>query len=372
MKKIKINFGVLLFFPLILSSCGGGKKEEEKFTLPDPPTDLKYEVTAGNQSNTGADVNLISITGTNVNIREQPNTNAAVLFQVNPIDQLTLLEKGNVETIGGKTDHWYRVKTQNQKEGWVFGTFTSLKQGDLPSSSTNIDGPLSGYMEAVPGLYLLELEKREDKYLLGYTGKIKVKFRFIKSLDVKAGSGYNSYGPSIKAKAHDEQGVPLDFELNHTASEELAEYLKRGSGEEWITLNIVGQGLCKDTTDAAKQLAMFNKGKHIQFNSDIVEEKFDDESSSSGSSSKRNDKTSSSDDCDELLSGYEKFMVDYIAVMKKYKNDPSDPSILSEYTSIMSESTEWTTKTADCAADIRFAAKFSKIQMKIANAASGL
>ncbi|MEJ6791336.1 MAG: hypothetical protein QNK89_00960 [Lacinutrix sp.] len=80
--------------------------------------------------------------------------------------------------------------------------------------------------------------------------------------------------------------------------------------------------------------------------------------------------SSSSNECEDFLKDYEKFMDKYIAILKKMKNNPSDMSVLSNYTSMMTEATEWADKTADCAADAKFAAKLSAIQMKIANAAA--
>lgn len=236
-----------------------------------------------------------------------------------------------------------------------------------------IDGPLSDYVEVVLGEYVLELKKNEDKFLLGYDGTMKVKFKFLKSLDVKAGTGYNHYGPSLLGKALDEQGAPLEFDLDISADKDLATYLKRGSGEEWLTLHISGQGSCENAEEAAEQLNKYKKGKKIRFNSEIVEEKFDSESSSSSSSSSEsNEQSSSSGDCDKFLKGYEKFMDEYIAVIKKMKNNPNDMSVMTDYTSMLTEAAEWAEKTADCAADAKFASKFAAIQMKIANAASGM
>jgi len=281
--KRSIKFlGAILFASATLTSCGGGV--EEKISLPDPPSDLKYE------------------------------------------------------------------------------------------SVVLIDGPLSEYVEVVPGSYSLELEKSEDEYLLGYGGTMKVKFKFLKSIDVKAGGGYNNYGPSLNGKSLDQQGVPLGFEISSTAGKDLATYLKRGSGEEWIILNISGQGLCDNIEEAKKQLEQFKKGKKIRFNSEIVEEKIDSESSSSSSSYGEDDDeiSSSSTDCDELLEGYEEFMDQYIDMIKKMKNNPGDMSIMTDYASIMTEAGKWSSKTADCAADAKYASKFIAIQMKIANAASGM
>lgn len=79
-----------------------------------------------------------------------------------------------------------------------------------------------------------------------------------------------------------------------------------------------------------------------------------------------------SGDCNEFLNGYEKFMDKYIALLKKYKANPNDAAIIGEYSSMMAEAGEWAEKTKDCAADAKFTAKFTAIQMKIANAASGM
>ena len=76
-------------------------------------------------------------------------------------------------------------------------------------------------------------------------------------------------------------------------------------------------------------------------------------------------------ECDEYLDGYEKFMDNYITILKKQQADPSDMSIMTEYASIMTEVNEWASKTPDCT-DMEFLGRLMEIQMKIANAASGM
>lgn len=235
-----------------------------------------------------------------------------------------------------------------------------------------IDGPLSEYIEVVPGSYLFELVKDEREYMTGYNGSMKVKFKIIKPTDIKTGIGYNAYGPCLEGKVLDEQGAPLDFLLSISTDKDLATYLKRGSGEEWLTLNLSAQGLINNQSEADKMLEKFKKGKKIRFNSEIIEEKSASGNSSSDGSQVEKKSSESSTDCDEFLKGYEKFMDKYIAILKKYKANPTDASILSDYTSMLTEAQEWSTKTADCAADPKFASKISAIQMKIANAAAGL
>lgn len=79
----------------------------------------------------------ITIAGTNVNVRESAGTTAKVKFQLTMHDECILLEQGKKETIGEKTDHWYKVR-YNDSEGWVFGAFTSRALGNfIPEGTYN-------------------------------------------------------------------------------------------------------------------------------------------------------------------------------------------------------------------------------------------
>lgn len=288
MKKTIVIIGVIVLCIFLFAICRGrnnrasSEKEKEEITLPDPPTDLKYEAV------------------------------------------------------------------------------------------TLIDGPLSEYVEVVPGSYLLELEKYETDYISKYEGKINVKFRFLKSIDVRAGIGYNYYGPGLTGKALDDQDIPLDFCLDKVKDKDLATYLKRGSGEEWIKVTLGCQGLISSNDDAIKMIEKFKKGKKIRFNSEIVEEEFDSSKSSTSDNDENESASVSSSDCDKFLKGYEKFVLEYIDVLKKYKNNPNDPSVISDYTKMMSNANEWSEKIENCANDSKYAAKILEIQTKIANAVSDM
>jgi len=288
MKKAFVIIGVIVLCILLFAICRGRNnhsnvvKEKEKITLPDPPSDLKYE------------------------------------------------------------------------------------------AITLIDGPLSGYVEVVPGSYLFELVKDESEYRTNYDGKMNVKVRFLKSINVKAGTGYNHYGPGFKGKVLNEQGMPLDFCMDTGCSEELASYLKRGSGEEWMTVTLSCQGSISNNDDAIKMIEKFKKGKKIRFNSEIVEEKFDSSKSSSSDNDENESTSVSSSDCDKYLKEYEKFVLKYIDVLKKYKKNPNDPSVISDYTKMMSNANEWAEKIEDCTNDSKYTAKILEIQTKIANAVSDM
>lgn len=68
----------------------------------------------------------LSVIGNNVNVRDQPNVDSSTkLFQMFDGEIATILEKGELDEIGGTTDYWYKVKSSNGNEGWVFGKFTN-------------------------------------------------------------------------------------------------------------------------------------------------------------------------------------------------------------------------------------------------------
>lgn len=283
-----------------------------------------------------------------------------------------------------------------------------------------IDGPLSDYLEVVPGGYVLELEKKEESYRLGYSGSILVKFRFLESVDIEAGSGYNRYGPSLLGEVLDERGVPQKFSLEINADQTLARYLKRGFGEEWLTLTLLKQGRCETAEDAIQQLEKFKKGKKIRFNSEIIQEKMDPNKVSTASSGNPGleegnveeteenyddedsyeyaddyekysedsedyaqeydeeetmDSESDEDEdvsaaCDKFFKGYEKFVDQYLAIIKRMKNNPNDLTVMTEYSKMMNEATDWTDKIENCSDDPQLAARYAKLQLKLTNAIS--
>ncbi len=80
----------------------------------------------------------------------------------------------------------------------------------------------------------------------------------------------------------------------------------------------------------------------------------------------------------EFLEEYEAWVDDYIEITKKYKNNPSDVTILSDYTSMMTEMADWTTKTEDMEKEleeaspdelIEYSAELVRIAAKLADVA---
>ena len=71
----------------------------------------------------------------------------------------------------------------------------------------------------------------------------------------------------------------------------------------------------------------------------------------------------------EFLKDYENWVDDYIEIVKKQKENPTDLTLLSEYTNMLSELTEWTEKADDISASIKDtddALEYSKEVLRIA------
>lgn len=83
------------------------------------------------------------------------------------------------------------------------------------------------------------------------------------------------------------------------------------------------------------------------------------------------DESSASDEWNEVLDGYEDYVDDYVAIIKKQKADPSDMTIMTEYQELMQKGTTWTTKMSEMSSDFgaEQVTRMLEIQSKLASAA---
>lgn len=86
--------------------------------------------------------------------------------------------------------------------------------------------------------------------------------------------------------------------------------------------------------------------------------------------------STSNEDWRQFLKDYEAWVDDYIAIVKKYKDNPADMSILSDYTEMVSEMTNWVEKADkieleldDTDAALEYSAELLRIAAKLGEAA---
>ena len=123
MKNIKwVFYSFIIVILMGFISCGSNNKQgSDENSLP-----KKDSVIPKAKVDT-----MLVIKGTNVNLRVSPDLKALRIKQLTTNDTCKILEKGKQETINESTDFWYKVRFKN-KEGWIFGAFTSLKVPEKP------------------------------------------------------------------------------------------------------------------------------------------------------------------------------------------------------------------------------------------------
>jgi len=99
-----------------------------------------------------------------------------------------------------------------------------------------------------------------------------------------------------------------------------------------------------------------------------VESPAEEPAESTESTPAASEEKESGNDCEAFLKEYEEWVDEYIVVAKKIKSNPSDMSVMSDYTRMMSELSDWDTKGKDCSGNASAAAKMLKIQSKLASA----
>ena len=77
----------------------------------------------------------------------------------------------------------------------------------------------------------------------------------------------------------------------------------------------------------------------------------------------------------QFVKDYNEFVDDYLEIVEKYNNNPTDATILTDYNSMLSKVTEWSTKADEITNGLKaspeeateFAAELSKIAERLAN-----
>lgn len=140
MKKL-LNFlsAILLIIFLVFVSCSGNSKEIREKAVADSVAREQAIADSLRKIEEQFPKSLV-IQGTNVNMRASPKLDAIIIKQLKTNDTCEVLEKGKKQTVSDKTDYWYKIKFRN-KEGWIFGAFTSIK---LPPETE--DKPNTGIM----------------------------------------------------------------------------------------------------------------------------------------------------------------------------------------------------------------------------------
>jgi len=254
------------------------------------------------------------------------------------------------------------------------------KEFTVKNNSVNFAGDLQGYLEVVDGNYTVS--KPGSELIL------TIKLKAIKQLES------TKEFDEIRLELTDESGMPISGMSTFTISKsgwcttesentKVDNALKSGSGDFAVqfvydTYSTGGGSLSR--TDALKIASKKAKGFSIT-NSKFKEESVSSSESSSSSYSSTTDdeddeevvtKKSGSTNWDKVLADYEAYTDKYIKLLKKA--NAGDASAMTEYMEMLTKAQEFQESLADADDDLTPAQlqKFTKIQMKLANAAASL
>jgi hypothetical protein len=250
------------------------------------------------------------------------------------------------------------------------------KEIELIPNSTQVTGDLESYITVVDGTYKVENISSDLILMI----KIKIEKK------IEEGREFEE----INAQIIDDKGMPLTgvgkffiakgLWASSDDNTKVDQSLLKGSGEVIVQLQYSDFGMLsreeaiKIINEKGKKFIINTKTKLAENLSMIQNENQNDKeiaypdfSDNESQNLLDNDNSTSSSDCDQFIKDYEKFADSYIKILKKYKNNPSDMSILKEYTDCMQEAKDMQTKAQDCN-DPKYATKLKNIATKIAEA----
>jgi hypothetical protein len=241
------------------------------------------------------------------------------------------------------------------------------KKGEIAKvkpDKVEISGDLADYLQVVDNEY----EITND-----YVGKLSIKVKAIKALTE---GELKDKEFDISASLLGDNGMPVsgtgEFKMEYTSTDKLISLLKKGSGEEVIQFEAgLGDYNAEEHAEKSKKFTVSSTMKTKEETTVTSTEGSDNSSESSESSESSDETASSSTDCDQFITDYEEFVTSYIAILKKYKANPMDASILAEYTEMASKAATMQADAANCT-DAKYASKLAKLASKVASAASGM
>lgn len=133
----------LLFSILIITlfSCGSGNNhnQENEEAIDEQNIDGLVSESFFNEEGNDESTEHLIIHGKDIWVRSEPAT-GVVVMKLNEGDKCSIIAKGFFEIIRGEADYWYKIEF-NGKQGWVFGSQTSVKNNEqiiTAGSATNL------------------------------------------------------------------------------------------------------------------------------------------------------------------------------------------------------------------------------------------
>jgi hypothetical protein len=248
-----------------------------------------------------------------------------------------------------------------------------LQEVTVKPVSTNIKGEIGKYLQIVDNTY--KISKSSGKTMGGgYNYSITVN---IKNVSVTKSDFDNV--DKITLTVLDSQGLPLtgirEFELDYSSNGKVEQLLKTEGASDFLTFKGYadkGQAIQKKGLPKPDQIGGFVITSYAEVS--VVSESSGNSTTSGVSEtvSASEQSTGGNENWNSILDSYEKYINQYISLLKKA--NAGDVSAMSEYASMMEKATDFADKLENASDDLSTAQmeRFTKLQLKLANAAAGL
>ncbi len=243
------------------------------------------------------------------------------------------------------------------------------RESDIRPQITNVTGELSDYFTVVDGSYKLfsDGEKGVIKGMLDYQVKVQLN-RTDDSFDFDAVDLESRGYFSLVCDLLDEQGVPMvtadrsGWRTQGVNSEDAAFASLKPGETGWAIFSFLGD---IETMDKVKS---FQVGSTANMEQAHAAKSISSNEDTSSSMETEEDSPSSSIDCDQFIKEYSAFVESYVKLLAKYKKDPTDMTIVSEYTEAAQKANQMQTHAGDCT-DPKYVSELLKLNNKLAQAA---
>jgi hypothetical protein len=210
--------------------------------------------------------------------------------------------------------------------------------GQLQPQSTEISGELGQYLQIVDKAY--EIEGNNKEWSLTLTVEA-----------IKPTGPINTGGwmcAEMSLTLLNDNGMPISgfspatmFEGNN----ELRNILVSGSGQAFLKFKDYEPKADSLIKTVAKSFMISGRPLTDHIDSAQVSKT---ETTTVGEEESSSNSTSVASSCEQWLNDYDSWVTKYIAFMRKYKKNPADMSMLSDYSRLTSEMTKWTKGNSDC------------------------
>jgi len=246
------------------------------------------------------------------------------------------------------------------------------------TAETTVSGPIGSYLEIPSGDYKITYEKLNLKLKFPV---LKTNYYYADNLDYTIG----------EVNFNDESGAPVKKEKLYSGNP-TEKVIKSDVGtKDWVEVGLSSNGYVgsriklTDITEELKSVIQFKsfslyvegndkKGLSNDINfdtSDGMNDSYDDEGDGweGEEYTESNSSSSSSNNYDELLTSYEKFIDDYIKIVKKAKN--GDMTAIMEMSTMMEKANDLGQKMQNAQGNLTSSqlTKFMKLQEKLSKAA---